>query len=113
MCLQPPLRVSATVTGMDTFLEDPETSAFVIDKKDWLLEDPEYPMWCIKLDDFLSIDVLEPHETCLERGQLHCISSANDMVVFISHQWMGSNHPDQTGEQFKVMQKGKKVSEIF
>jgi hypothetical protein len=65
-------------------------------------EAPLYPMWVMALEDFLNIDIVEPHEACLQRGQLHN-PSTTDTVLFVSHQWMSSSHPDASGEQIRVL----------
>jgi hypothetical protein len=60
----------------------------------------------MRFDDFLTIDVVEPHEVYLERGQLHKVDSTRDTVLFVSHQWMSPSHADAAGEQIRILQDG-------
>ena len=57
------------------------------------------------MSDFLEMHgPPEPHSTLKEKGLLH--QWFEDMfVIFISHQWLSSAHPDPQGEQVRVLQR--------
>ncbi|CAE7263863.1 unnamed protein product, partial [Symbiodinium microadriaticum] len=59
----------------------------------------------VKVSDFLEMHgPPEPHSTLKEKGLLH--QWFEDMfVIFISHQWLSSAHPDPQGEQVRVLQR--------
>mmetsp|Transcript_10439 Transcript_10439/g.23632 ORF Transcript_10439/g.23632 Transcript_10439/m.23632 type:complete len:624 (+) Transcript_10439:44-1915(+) len=56
---------------------------------------------CLAMNDFLALDILLPHEE-VER-KLLCPSDEQAMH-FISHEWLGFEHPDPDGVQLRCMQ---------
>ena len=44
----------------------------------------------------------EPHGKLQEKGALHQFQPGM-FVIFVSHQWLSSAHPDPHGEQMKVL----------
>ncbi|CAE7836123.1 unnamed protein product [Symbiodinium sp. CCMP2592] len=67
---------------------------------------PQYfPMYVIPVEDVLSMTMLRPHEELLNAGTLvQYEEGSQGSVMFISHQWAGSDHPDPFFEQFKILQ---------
>lgn len=67
-------------------------------------EMPTVKMWVIKVTDFLKMDIPMPsHERCLEAGLLHRWEKTF-FCIFVSHQWLGTRHPDPKGKQFQILQ---------
>mmetsp|Transcript_70773 Transcript_70773/g.166057 ORF Transcript_70773/g.166057 Transcript_70773/m.166057 type:complete len:577 (+) Transcript_70773:42-1772(+) len=63
-----------------------------------------FPLWAVKVADFLNMTgPPEPHNVLMERGLLHEWFPGM-FVVFVSHQWLSSSHPDPDGCQVKVLQ---------
>mmetsp|Transcript_8939 Transcript_8939/g.22503 ORF Transcript_8939/g.22503 Transcript_8939/m.22503 type:complete len:751 (-) Transcript_8939:234-2486(-) len=61
---------------------------------------PKYPMYVISVRDFLSLSEFLPHQKLKEDGLLHRWSEdMRGRVIFVSHEWLGNNHPDPSGEQ--------------
>ncbi|OLP81340.1 hypothetical protein AK812_SmicGene38133 [Symbiodinium microadriaticum] len=57
------------------------------------------------VEDVLSMTMLRPHEELLNAGTLvQYEGGSQGSVMFISHQWAGSDHPDPFFEQFKILQ---------
>eukprot|EP00397_Hematodinium_sp_SG-2012_P005405 GEMP01005425.1.p1 GENE.GEMP01005425.1~~GEMP01005425.1.p1 ORF type:complete len:663 (+),score=141.13 GEMP01005425.1:206-2194(+) len=67
--------------------------------------DQLYPMWCVPMEEVLNMTSVERHEVLCKRGQLvqHKFDSEN-VVIFVSHQWLSTVHPDPHGEQLAVLQ---------
>jgi len=61
------------------------------------------PMWVVHMQDLLKMQVLQKHQELLEEG-LVVECQAAFLSIFVSHQWLGTNHPDKTGAQFKILQ---------
>ena len=65
------------------------------------------PMWLVRVKDVLGMrGKLRPHETLKEEGMLILRASLDEkiLVIFVSHQWLGQDHPDPQGEQLQVLQ---------
>eukprot|EP00434_Breviolum_minutum_P023857 symbB.v1.2.021049.t1/scaffold1800.1/size100811/1 len=56
-----------------------------------------FPMYVVKVSDFLAMEgVPEPHHMLLKKGLLHQWRPGMS-VIFVSHQWLGTGHPDPEG----------------
>ena len=64
----------------------------------------EFPMCTVLLESLLKMKRLQRHEELLLDGLLHHFESHMGRAMFVSHQWLGSEHPDPAGEQLKVLQ---------
>jgi len=62
-----------------------------------------FPMYVVKIADFLKMEGPPlPHSVLVERGELY-EWKAGMFVVFISHQWLATEHPDPNGYQLAVL----------
>lgn len=61
-------------------------------------------MWVLGVQDFLELDHLPCHEELQEKGLL-VERSPDHFCVFVSHQWLGSSHPDPDFLQLPLLQK--------
>lgn len=61
-------------------------------------------MWVLRVKDFLELDHMPKHEDLRKKGLLVKRSPAH-FCVFVSHQWLGSSHPDPEFLQLPVLQK--------
>lgn len=62
-----------------------------------------FPMYVVKVSDFLKMEgAPEPHDVLFEKNILH-ERQPGMFVLFISHQWLGSAHPDPQGAQLSVL----------
>ena len=71
------------------------------------LSSASYPLYMMSLSNALKIKKLEPHQVCLQRGDLvkyEDIQPADKYLIFVSHQWADHLHPDPTNAQFGVFQ---------
>eukprot|EP00435_Cladocopium_sp_Y103_P038318 s2567_g10.t1 len=61
-----------------------------------------FPMYLIKVSDFLKLPPgpVEAHDQV--RSKLHAWRPGM-FVIFVSHQWLGTAHPDPLGEQMSVL----------
>ena len=58
-----------------------------------------FPMYVVKVSDFLEMDgPLKAHDELQQEGLLHEWHPGM-FVIFVSHQWLGFNHPDPQGDQ--------------
>ena len=66
----------------------------------------KFPMWLIPGSVLARLEhPLLPHETLLQQGKLVRWEPGHPRkVVFISHEWLGTYHPDPDFKQFKVLQ---------
>eukprot|EP00397_Hematodinium_sp_SG-2012_P001434 GEMP01001436.1.p1 GENE.GEMP01001436.1~~GEMP01001436.1.p1 ORF type:complete len:979 (+),score=217.72 GEMP01001436.1:192-3128(+) len=66
----------------------------------------QFPMWVVPIDVVLSMDRVESHQVLKAKGLLveHRLADQGP-VIFVSHQWLSTTHPDPDGNQFKVLQK--------
>ncbi|CAE7633897.1 ANKHD1 [Symbiodinium sp. CCMP2592] len=64
-----------------------------------------FPLWAVKVSDFLEMQgPPRPHHLLQEEGLLHEWFPGM-FVIFTSHQWLSSTHPDPQGQQMEVLQK--------
>ncbi|CAE7279134.1 unnamed protein product, partial [Symbiodinium necroappetens] len=64
-----------------------------------------FPLWAVKVSDFLEMrGPPRPHHLLQEEGLLHEWFPGM-FVIFTSHQWLSSTHPDPQGQQMAVLQK--------
>ncbi|CAK9071050.1 unnamed protein product [Durusdinium trenchii] len=62
-----------------------------------------FPMYLVKVSDFLEMKgTPEPHDILMQKGLLHQWEPGM-FTLFVSHQWLGSQHPDPTGQQLGVL----------
>ncbi|CAK9022058.1 unnamed protein product [Durusdinium trenchii] len=62
------------------------------------------PMWVMKATDFVKMELpLPSHEHVRKQGLLHR-RKRSFYCIFISHQWVSSEHPDPEGKQLAVLQ---------
>ena len=65
---------------------------------------PTYvPMWVISVTDFLKLDHMPKHEELIRAGLL-VKQNHSHFCIFVSHQWLGSEHPDPCLQQLPVLQ---------
>ncbi|CAE7572135.1 unnamed protein product [Symbiodinium sp. CCMP2456] len=61
-------------------------------------------MWVVPVPHVLEMTgSLQPHETLKERSLLE-IWNSTMFTIFVSHQWLGFQHPDPNEERLKVLQ---------
>lgn len=60
-------------------------------------------MWLLSMSDFLRLDHMPSHEELHRKGLL-VPRSRTHFCIFISHQWLGPNHPDPKLQQLPVLQ---------
>lgn len=63
-----------------------------------------FPMYTMPVHVLLQMTKMLPHEELLAAGQLTCFEASMGRAAFISHQWVGSGHPDPQFQQMKVLQ---------
>jgi len=63
-----------------------------------------FPMFTVSLDVFLQLKEVQPHEALLSAGKLTEFEEDLGAAMFVSHQWLASDHPDPNAEQMKVLQ---------
>ncbi|CAE7479088.1 unnamed protein product [Symbiodinium natans] len=64
-----------------------------------------FPLWAVKVSDFLLLQgPPEPHHVLQEKGLLHQWRPGM-FVIFVSHQWLSSTHPDPQGQQVEALQR--------
>ncbi|CAK9020384.1 unnamed protein product [Durusdinium trenchii] len=62
-----------------------------------------FPMYVVKVSDFLQMTgTPEAHDSLLQKGLLHQWEPGM-FTLFVSHQWLGSQHPDPAGQQLGVL----------
>ncbi|CAJ1372282.1 unnamed protein product [Effrenium voratum] len=62
-----------------------------------------FPMYLVKVRDFLQMDgPALPHGILRERGLLHQWCPGM-FTIFVSHQWLGTAHPDPSGQQLAIL----------
>ncbi|CAJ1375319.1 unnamed protein product [Effrenium voratum] len=67
------------------------------------IESVSVPMWVVKASTLLLFDTMPCHEELAEKGLLVRLQEGI-FCIFVSHQWLGTFHPDPTGEQLRVLQ---------
>jgi len=61
----------------------------------------DFPTLCMTMTRFLRLELMLPHEEVVEK----LIEPADDAIVhFVSHEWLGFDHPDPAGTQLRCMQ---------
>lgn len=63
-----------------------------------------YPMYTVAAEVLLKMDRLRPHERLMEQGMLVEFKKGMGNAAFVSHQWVGGEHPDPEFKQFQVLQ---------
>ncbi len=63
-----------------------------------------YPLMVVPVEDVLNMDVLLCHEELRERGLLTEWTPGMESVIFFSHTWLASKHPDRDGVKFELLQ---------
>ena len=64
-----------------------------------------YPMYVIPLSTLLEMNEFRPHQELLADGTLvEANVSMAPKTIFISHQWLGFDHPDPKSEQLRALQ---------
>jgi len=76
----------------------------IVISKDGLAPGMLFPMWVLPMSEFLKIEgPPKSHTELIREGKL--VQWAPGMYcIFISHQWLGKNHPDPEGKQVKAFQ---------
>ena len=64
-----------------------------------------FPMYVVAAEAVLSMTEIKPHETLLLDRVVKDFQHCEGNAMFVSHQWAGSQHPDPSFKQFKVLQK--------
>ncbi|CAE7838253.1 unnamed protein product [Symbiodinium sp. CCMP2592] len=75
----------------------------------------EFPMFTVKMADFLAMETLKSHEEMLKADGLSIFDETMGRAFFVSHQWLGSLHPDPHYQQLQVLQEASLpiAEEIF
>ena len=55
---------------------------------------PFFPMYTLPLPTLLDMGEIEPHEALMAKGALVEFEQKLGKAAFVSHQWVGLNHPD-------------------
>lgn len=63
-----------------------------------------FPMYTVPLEIFLHMKRIRTYEEMLADNELTQFEEHMGKAMFISHQWLGSKHPDPCGQQIKVLQ---------
>lgn len=62
------------------------------------------PMWVLKVEHVLAMTgQLRPHQVLKDQGLLE-IWARTMFTIFVSHHWLGLNHPDPNGTKLQVLQ---------
>ena len=62
-----------------------------------------FPTFVMTVADVLALDVLEPHESLLDKG-LVAYAPEGAPILFVSHQWVSFDHPDPQSVQLRALQ---------
>eukprot|EP00438_Fugacium_kawagutii_P033156 Skav231185 [mRNA] locus=scaffold425:109947:112581:+ [translate_table: standard] len=80
-------------TSFSSFFEDAS-----YENGGWL-----FPMYLVKIKDFLNMTgIPEPHQQLKQKGLLHTWQPGM-FSIFVSHQWLGRDHPDPAGEHTALL----------
>ena len=64
----------------------------------------QYPYYGMPVATLLELKAWEPHQKLLAAGAVReC--TADDDVIFVSHQWLGFEHPDPKHDQLRALQR--------
>jgi hypothetical protein len=61
-------------------------------------------MYAVPVDVVLGLSAFETHQTMSKANQLVQVTQGMD-VIFVSHQWLGHQHPDPGGNQLRCLQR--------
>ncbi|CAE7882928.1 Ankyrin repeat and sterile alpha motif domain-containing protein 1B [Symbiodinium microadriaticum] len=64
----------------------------------------DFPMYTVPLRTLMEMTRLEPHEVMKEQGLLVEFDRKMGKAVFVSHQWLDTEHPDPDCRQIRVLQ---------
>ncbi|CAE7745718.1 unnamed protein product, partial [Symbiodinium sp. CCMP2456] len=68
----------------------------------------QFPMYTVAVKDLLEMGEIDPHEVLKEKGLLVEFEEPLGKAVFVSHQWVGNQHPDPEFKQMRVLQEALK-----
>ncbi|OLP87173.1 Ankyrin repeat domain-containing protein 17 [Symbiodinium microadriaticum] len=63
-----------------------------------------FPMYTVPLEELLRMEEVRPHEHLKARGLVVQFDASMGRAAFVSHQWVGGDHPDPQRKQLKVLQ---------
>ena len=63
-----------------------------------------FPMYTVPVEALLQMTENEPHEVLKANGVVVKFKESMGNAVFVSHQWVGDNHPDPEFKQLRVLQ---------
>eukprot|EP00439_Symbiodinium_sp_Y106_P058369 s489_g8.t1 len=63
-----------------------------------------FPMYVVPLDRALEMSEVRSHEELLAESLLIQFDESKGRVIFVSHEWSGTQHADPEGEQLAVLQ---------
>lgn len=63
-----------------------------------------FPMYTVPLQVLFDMGEIVPHEELMEQGVLVEFEQTLGQAAFVSHQWVGRNHPDPEFKQMRVLQ---------
>mmetsp|Transcript_11391 Transcript_11391/g.30561 ORF Transcript_11391/g.30561 Transcript_11391/m.30561 type:complete len:741 (+) Transcript_11391:87-2309(+) len=64
-----------------------------------------FPMYLMSWDTLMGLESMQPHQVLLREGRLtEYTEELEGRVIFVSHEWVGFNHPDPAGEQLACLQ---------
>lgn len=63
-----------------------------------------FPMYTVPSEALLQMTAVEPHEVLKAKGVLVKFEDSKGKAAFISHQWVGGDHPDPEFRQFSILQ---------
>lgn len=63
-----------------------------------------FPMYTVPLEELLRMEEVRPHEHLKARGLVVQFDASIGRAAFVSHQWVGGDHPDPQRKQLKVLQ---------
>ena len=68
------------------------------------------PMYTVPVRDLLDMAEMEPHEELKAKGLLVVFQRSLGNAAFVSHQWVGHEHPDPEFKQMRVLQAALKYA---
>ena len=69
-----------------------------------------FPMYLVPLETLLEMRTIEPHEELKARDVLVEYRESMGNIGFISHQWLGTGHPDPEAKQMRIFQEALKAA---
>lgn len=74
-----------------------------------LVDDEEvFPMVTVPAKTFIEMTSVQPYEELIEAESLRIFEESMGKAMFVSHQWVASEHPDPDLQQFPVLQQALK-----